>query len=159
MTLHDRKLIAQARKPRVPTTVFMRRRLLERRCTLRIQWDRLFPFHDFGTERLSVDLSNFERLCDEAERKAKPSNDIRRFKRLLDSNVSIERAWNEINDPRNRPTPQTVVETIMFCVRERGLAALKEPANIERLSRCDATAKAQIDQRIEKLIKREGNCP
>jgi hypothetical protein len=159
MTLHDRKLVARDRKARVPTTVFMRRRLLHRRRTLKIQWDRLFPLHDLGTERLSVDLSNFERLCDEAERKAKPMNDTDQFKRLLDSNVSIERAWNELNDPRNRPTPQTIIEAILFCVRERGLAALKEPANLERLSRCDATAKARIDQRIEKLIKREGNCP
>jgi hypothetical protein len=36
-------------------------------------------------------------------------------------------------------------------VRERGIAALKEPANLERLARCDAAAKAQIDKRIEKL--------
>jgi hypothetical protein len=151
MSVHDRRLVVQAPKPRVPTTVFMRRRLLQRRRTLKIQWDRLFPLHDFGTERLSVDLSNFERLCDEAERKAKPMNDTGQFKRLLDSNVSTERAWNEINDPRNRPTPRTVVEAILFCVRERGLAALKEPTNLERLARCDATALAQIDARLARF--------
>ncbi len=134
----------------------MRKQLLERRRTLKIQWDQLFPFHDLGTERLGVGLSNFERLCDAGSREAKPSNDIRRFKRLLDSDVSIERAWNELNDPRNRPTPQTIVEAILFCVRERGLAALKELANIERLSRCNAVAKAQIDRRIAKANQRRG---
>jgi hypothetical protein len=54
-----------------------------------------------------------------------------------------------------RPTPQTTVEAIHLCVRERGVAALKEPANIERLTRCDAEAKAQIDGRIKKLIERK----
>jgi hypothetical protein len=50
-----------------------------------------------------------------------------------------------------RPTPQATIEAILHCVRERGVAALKEPANIERLTRCDAEAKAQIDRRIKKL--------
>jgi hypothetical protein len=65
--------------------------------------------------------------------------------------ISLERAWYELNDPRNRPTPQTVVEAILHCVRERGIAALKEPANLERLSRCDEAARVQINQRIGKL--------
>jgi hypothetical protein len=51
-----------------------------------------------------------------------------------------------------RPTPQTTVEAVMWAVRERGLRALKEPANQERLSRCDAAARAQINERIEKLL-------
>ena len=50
-----------------------------------------------------------------------------------------------------RPTPQTTIEAIMYCVRERGLAALKEPANVERLSRCDAAAKAEINRRIARI--------
>lgn len=74
--------------------------------------------------------------------------DIIRVRRLLDDDVSIERAWFEIN--RNRPTPKTTIEAVLYCVRERGLAALKESTNVERLSRCDARAKAEINQRIEK---------
>jgi hypothetical protein len=50
---------------------------------------------------------------------------------------------------RARPTPQTTIEALIYCVRERGLAALKEPANLERLSRCDEAALAEIDRRIE----------
>jgi hypothetical protein len=53
--------------------------------------------------------------------------------------------------PRNRQTPQSTIEAIMHCVRERGVAALNEPENIERLSRCGAAAKAQIHRRIYKL--------
>lgn len=51
------------------------------------------------------------------------------------------------------PTPQTTVEAILYCVRERGLAALNEPANQERLSRCDAAALAEIDRRMGRLAR------
>jgi hypothetical protein len=53
---------------------------------------------------------------------------------------------------RQRPTPQATIEAIMHSVRERGLGALKEPANIERLVRCNQAAKEQIDRRIAKLV-------
>jgi len=52
-----------------------------------------------------------------------------------------------------RLTPQTTIEAIMYCVRERGLGALKEPINQERLSRCDATARQQINERVDRLKK------
>jgi hypothetical protein len=55
--------------------------------------------------------------------------------------------------PAPRPTPQTVVEAVLHCVRERGVAALKETINQERLSRCDAAARQQINERIERLKK------
>jgi hypothetical protein len=51
-----------------------------------------------------------------------------------------------------RPTPQTTVEAVMYSVRERGTRALLEPANQERLKRCDAAARMQINQRIERMI-------
>jgi hypothetical protein len=53
-----------------------------------------------------------------------------------------------------RPTPRTTIEAIMYCVRERGLTALEEPDNIERLSHCDAAATAQINNRIEALLRK-----
>jgi hypothetical protein len=52
----------------------------------------------------------------------------------------------------DRPTPQTTVEAVMYTVRERSLKALLEPANQQRLSRCDAGARTQINARIEKLL-------
>jgi hypothetical protein len=90
-----------------------------------------------------------------AERKAgrqRESVEILRARRLLADGVTLEHAWRELNDQRIQPTPEVTIEAILHCVRERGLAALKEPANIERLSRCDVAAKAQIDRRIEKVI-------
>jgi hypothetical protein len=74
---------------------------------------------------------------------------LRRLRRLLADNVSLDRAYAEFNKPLS--TPQTTIEAILHCVRERGVAALKEPANIERLTRCDVAAKVQIDRRIKKL--------
>jgi hypothetical protein len=52
---------------------------------------------------------------------------------------------------RSRSTPRTTIEAIMWCIRDRGSQALHEPANIERLSRCDDAAIAEIDARIRKL--------
>ena len=58
--------------------------------------------------------------------------------------------------PTPRPTPQVVIEAIMLCVRERGLGALQESANLERLERCDEAARQQINQRIAKLSQKTG---
>ena len=52
-----------------------------------------------------------------------------------------------------RATPQTIVEAIMLAVRERGLAALEEAANVERLVRCDEVARRQINERITRLYE------
>jgi hypothetical protein len=75
---------------------------------------------------------------------------------------SICRRCLEAEDARRRleqqrlarpATPQTTIEAVLHCVRERGAAALKEPANVERLSRCDAASRQQINSRIKKLIE------
>ena len=65
--------------------------------------------------------------------------------------ISIDTLWDALSYERQRPTPQSTIEAIMYCVREGGLAAMKEPANQERLSRCDAAARQQINERIERL--------
>ena len=53
-------------------------------------------------------------------------------------------------------TAQATVEAIMVAVRERGLA-LKDTANVERIARCDQAARAQINQRIARLIEHKGS--
>jgi hypothetical protein len=70
---------------------------------------------------------------------------------LFDDNVSLEAAYRRLNEPRRWPTPQATIEAIMYCARERGIDALKEPKNQERLRQCDEAARAQINRRIEKL--------
>jgi hypothetical protein len=54
-------------------------------------------------------------------------------------------------------TPQATVEAIMVAVRERGLAAFKDAANVERLARCDQAARAQINRRIARLLEQKGS--
>lgn len=60
--------------------------------------------------------------------------------------------------PRNapvQPTPQTVVEALWHVFRTDGLAALKRPENVERLSRCDAAAKKELKRRIATMGARK----
>ena len=64
--------------------------------------------------------------------------------------ANINAEWDDVR--RRRRTPQTTIEAIMCTIRTRGVAALKEPANIERLSRCDGAAKDEINQRTARLI-------
>ena len=56
------------------------------------------------------------------------------------------------SERRSRPTPRTTIEAILWCVRERGGRALHEPANIERLLRCDSAAKTEINEFIARRI-------
>ena len=51
-------------------------------------------------------------------------------------------------DPRSRTTPDSLVEAIKYSLRARGLLALKEPATIERLGRCDQGARNCINEWI-----------
>jgi hypothetical protein len=76
---------------------------------------------------------------------------LARLRHLMDDGVSLAAAWHKLNDPQNHPTPEFTIRAVMHAVRERGLAALKEPVTAERLSRCDANARADINKRIEKM--------
>ena len=65
---------------------------------------------------------------------------------------AAERRCRPVNN--RRPTPKTVIEAIMYCVRARGLDALKEPANLDRLRACDERAHAEINERIHGLLQK-----
>jgi hypothetical protein len=60
--------------------------------------------------------------------------------------MSIDALWRLFNE--RRPTPQSVIEALIWTVRERGPKALSEPTNLERLRRCDEAALAEIDRRL-----------
>jgi hypothetical protein len=90
-------------------------------------------------------------LCREADRKraAQPKHEPG-----LPTNwdqMSVGELWDRLNDPRRWTTPQSTIEAIMAAVRARGVAALKEPPNIERLMQCDDAARAEINRRIVAL--------
>jgi hypothetical protein len=63
--------------------------------------------------------------------------------------MTLDALWQHLNS--GRQTSQSTINAIMFCVRARGVAALQEPENLERLERCDAAARKQINDRIERL--------
>jgi hypothetical protein len=96
---------------------------------------------------------SFCATCRDADRRKKRPKDLARLRRLISDDVSLERAWSELNDACNHPTPKATIDAIMFAVRERGLAALKEPATAQRLEHCDEAAKAEIERRIANLRK------
>ena len=90
-------------------------------------------------------------LCRDADRKraAQPKHEPG-----LPSNwdqMSVGELWDRLNRPRRWPTPQSTIEAIMAAVRARGVTALREPANIERLMQCDDAARAEINRRIAAL--------
>ena|SRR6266436_6757578 len=63
---------------------------------------------------------------------------------------SLGALWDYLNRPHR--TPQITIEAVIHSVRERDVAALKEPPNIERLLRCDEVAKSEINKRIGRLL-------
>src|SRR6516165_6160612 len=104
-------------RSRLWSTVSWRKSLILNRITLSRKWETTFPKHDFGTGRLKqYSLDSFEQACAHAETEAakRPVSVVtRRVRRLLANEVPIEAAYREINDRRNRPTPQTTVEAII----------------------------------------------
>jgi len=77
--------------------------------------------------------------------------------RRLPSNwqtLSLGVLWERLNHPRRLRTPEAVIAAIMYCLRARGLGALKEPANRARLSRCNRAARDEINRRIAMLEQR-----
>ena len=136
-------------------------------------WNEHFPHHDFITLQLKRSAQNKAELYWEGESWKKAArwyhenrqgrtliveshlSQKKRLRRLLSNDVSLAEAWRELNAPENRPTPQVSLEAIMVGVRERGLKALEERANIERLSRYDESARAQINSRIARITEQK----
>src|SRR2546423_4513422 len=76
--------------------------------------------------------------------------DPKRLRRLLDQDVSLERAWHELNEARKRPAPQVTVEALIFSLRSGGAALASEDVR-ERLSRMSETQLHEICARLRKL--------
>jgi hypothetical protein len=103
---------------------------------------------DMCGQSLCVNPS-FCRLCRVEARKPRPRRNPR-----IPANwqeMSLDALYQHFN--KTRPTPQTTIEAILHCIRGRGVAALKEPANVERLSRCDESARADINRQIQRVSK------
>jgi hypothetical protein len=87
---------------------------------------------------------SFCQLCGEADaRAAARRRDPNRLQRLMDDDVSLERAYEQMM--KARPTPNATIEAVKQAVRDRGVSALDEKQTRERLQQCDPAAIAEID--------------
>ena len=75
-----------------------------------------------------------------------------RLRRLMAPEISLDRAWQELSEPRDRPTSKATVDAVVFAVRSRGLTALKEPTTAQRLAECDTAARAEITRQISLIL-------
>jgi hypothetical protein len=91
----------------------------------------------------------FERACREADRKAAAGPQDPRLKwlrRLLEDDVSLERAYHELM--RNRPAPKATVEALVYSLR-RGVTELTRPDAQRRLTELGADQFKTICRRLQ----------
>jgi hypothetical protein len=91
----------------------------------------------------------FERACRGADRKAAArSQDPRltRLRRLLEDDVSLERAYHEIM--RARPTPEATVDALVYSLR-RGVNELTNADTLHRLSGLDEGQLKAVCRRVQ----------
>jgi hypothetical protein len=102
-----------------------------------------------------MDPTAFNRQPRLPHRARRRRRDPNRLQRLVDDDVSVERAYEQMM--KARPTPNATIETVKQAVRDRGVSALDEKQTRERLQRCDPAAIAEIDQWILKRGIHERN--
>jgi hypothetical protein len=96
-------------------------------------------------------FDTFEAACRRADAKGKSSEHNKQLRALLCDDVSLVSAWTLIQ--RRHATARATVEALWESVKEQGVEALTDPANQDRLCRCDDAAIAEINRRIAKLTK------
>jgi len=84
-----------------------------------------------------------------ARKRTKVSDDIKRFWRLLDPDVSLERAWRDLNARRDGAA-QSTVEAMMFSLR-RGPDALADLNTLRRLAELDERQLLAAMVRLQKF--------
>jgi transposase len=103
--------------------------------------------------RDDYDGSTFAALCDAADEKQrrKPHDPrIERARALMDDDISLERVWHELNSTPGRAASSTV-GALMYSLRERGTAALREPATRRRLHELNDDQLVQVGGRLQRL--------
>jgi hypothetical protein len=76
--------------------------------------------------------------------------DLKRLRRLLDDDISLERAWHQLNEAPKRLAPQVAVEALMFSLRSGGVALARKGMR-ERLAHMSDTQLHEICTRLHKL--------
>src|SRR6516164_11110842 len=92
----------------------------------------------------------FEHACRKADRKAaaRPQDHrLERLRRLLESEVSLERAWHELNRGDGQ-APQATVEALVYGLR-RGVEELTKPDALQRLSQLSQAQLLEVCERLQ----------
>jgi hypothetical protein len=76
---------------------------------------------------------------------------LAQLRRLLNENVSLERAWAELNQQRRDGASQSAVEALVFELRTHGLTALQHPNCLRRLDDVSATQLREVTARLIRL--------
>jgi hypothetical protein len=76
---------------------------------------------------------------------------LARLRRLMAEDVSIDRAWQELNDVRNWSTPKATIDAVWWAICERGMSALAEPRIADRIASFDEAARSELDRRIANI--------
>jgi hypothetical protein len=76
---------------------------------------------------------------------------LAQLRRLMGDDVSLNAAWAEFSDPRDRPIPKATIDAIMFDLRERGTKALEESATKRRLSELSEQQLIEVGNRLQQL--------
>jgi hypothetical protein len=94
--------------------------------------------------------STLEQLCEEADAKHQRDDPrIERVRRLLADDVSLERAWHELNTFKDRAAASTV-EALMFSLSS-GAGALARPDVRHRLSQLNKEQLCEVAARLLKF--------
>jgi hypothetical protein len=76
---------------------------------------------------------------------------LQRLRHLMDNDVSLERAWSELNDQRRRGEAATAaVEALIYSLR-RGVDALAEPDTARRLAELSDDQLLAVGERLRRL--------
>jgi hypothetical protein len=73
---------------------------------------------------------------------------LAQLRKLMGDNISLDRAWHELNDIRNWPTPAATLNALWWAICERGMNALAEPPISDRIASFDEAARFELDRRI-----------
>jgi hypothetical protein len=91
------------------------------------------------------------RDADEKHRREPVDPTTAKARQLLEDDVSLERAWNELNaDRRSLGTAEATIDALMFALR-KGIDALKHPDNRRRLSALNDAQIREVATRVQKF--------
>ena len=78
------------------------------------------------------------------------SQRLAQLRRLLNHNMSLERAWSELNQWRRDGAPQMTVEALMFSLGD-GVGALGRSATLRRLCELSDAQLREVAVRVQKF--------